>query len=64
MVDGTPIRRELGNAYFTYQGVVGASTVIFGEPGDEPLLGVTTLEEMGLALHPFRRELQPMLMRI
>ncbi len=64
MVDGTRIRREMGNAYFTYQGVVGASAVIFGEPGDEPLLGVTTLEVMALALHPFRCEIQPMLMRI
>jgi clan AA aspartic protease len=54
MADGTPIRRNVGYALFMYQGLTRASTVIFGEEGDEPLLGATTLEEMGLALHPFR----------
>jgi hypothetical protein len=34
--------------------------VILGEPGDEPLLGVITLEELGLVLNPFNRTLQPM----
>ena len=64
MVDGTPLRRNVGYALFTYEGVTRASTVVFGEEGDEPLLGATTLEEMGLALHPFRREIRPMLLRI
>ncbi len=64
MMDGTPIRRNVGYALFTYEGITRASTVIFGEDGDEPLLGATTLEEMGLALHPFRREIRPMLLRI
>jgi clan AA aspartic protease len=64
MADGTPIRRNIGYALFTYEGVTRASTVIFGEQGDEPLLGVMTLEEFGLTLHPFRREIRPMLLRI
>jgi hypothetical protein len=34
--------------------------VIVGEPGDDPLLGATTLEGFGLVLDPFRRELRPM----
>ena len=33
-----------------------------GEPGDEPLLGVVTLEILGLVLNPFTRTLQPMRM--
>jgi hypothetical protein len=33
--------------------------VILGEPGDEALLGVVTLENLGLVLHPFSRTLQP-----
>jgi len=36
--------------------------VILGEPGDEPLLGVVTLEILGLTLNPFTRQLQPMRM--
>ena len=34
--------------------------VIVGQPGDDPLLGATTLEGFGLVLDPFRRELRPM----
>jgi len=33
--------------------------VIFGEAGDEALLGVVTLEILGLVLRPFNRTLQP-----
>jgi hypothetical protein len=33
--------------------------VIVGEPGDDPLLGATTLEGFGLVLDPFRWELRP-----
>jgi hypothetical protein len=36
--------------------------VIFGEEGDEPLLGATTLESLGLVLDPFKRRLIPMRM--
>jgi len=36
------------------------SPFILGEPGDEPLLGVVTLEILGLVLNPFNRTLQPM----
>jgi hypothetical protein len=34
--------------------------VIVGEPGDDALLGATTLEGFGFVLDPFRRELRPM----
>ena len=34
--------------------------VILGEPDDEALLGVVTLEELGLLFHPFSRTLHPM----
>jgi len=36
--------------------------VILGEPGDEPLLGVVTIEILGLVLNPFKRTLEPMRM--
>jgi hypothetical protein len=38
--------------------------VILGEPGDEPLLGVITLEVLGLVLDPFKRTLQAMHLRL
>jgi clan AA aspartic protease len=64
MVDGTDIQREVGFAMFTYEGMTAPAPVIFGEPGDEPLLGATTLEAMGLVLDPFQRELRPMALRL
>lgn len=62
LADGTKITRQVGDAYFEYKGEGGAAPVIFGEKGDEPLLGVTTLESLGLVLNPFQRELYPMRM--
>ena len=38
------------------------SPVILGEDDDAALLGVVTLEILGLVLHPFNRTLQPMRM--
>ena len=58
--DGNVIRRRLATATFEYEGRRGDSMVIVGEPGDDPLLGATTLEGFGLVLDPFRRELRPM----
>jgi len=62
LIDGTTITRKLGDAYFEYRGQGGAAPVIFGEEGDEPLLGATTLESLGLALDPFKRRLIPIRM--
>jgi clan AA aspartic protease len=62
LADGTTITRQVGDAYFELQGEGGAAPVIFGEEGDEPLLGATTLESIGLVLDPFKRRLIPMRM--
>src|SRR3989442_453370 len=62
MADGTILTRQVGDAYFEFQGTGGAAPVIFGEKGDEPLLGATTLESIGLVLDPFKRRLIPMRM--
>ena len=59
LADGTKVERQVGDAYFEYQGEGGSAPVIFGESGDEPLLGATTLESLGLVLNPFQRELYP-----
>jgi len=62
LADGTIITRQVGDAYFELKGEGGAAPVIFGEEGDEPLLGATTLESLGLVLDPFKRRLIPMRM--
>ncbi len=60
LADGTELKRKVGDAYFEWRGEGGAAPVIFGEEGDEALLGSTTLESLGLVLNPFKRELTPM----
>ena len=62
LADGRTIMRQVGDAYFKFHGQGGAAPVIFGEKGDEPLLGATTLESIGLVLDPFKRRLIPMRM--
>jgi clan AA aspartic protease len=62
LADGTTIPRQVGDAYFELHGTGGAAPVVFGEKGDEPLLGTTTLESIGLVLDPFKRRLIPMRM--
>jgi clan AA aspartic protease len=64
LADGTTISRRVGDAYFEFNGEGGAAPVIFGEEGDEPLLGATTLESIGLVLDPFKRRLIPMRMML
>jgi clan AA aspartic protease len=60
LADGSVVTREVGDAYFEFRGDGGAAPVIFGEDRDQPLLGATTLESLGLVLNPFQRELHPM----
>lgn len=60
LADGTTIIRKKGIALFKYQDKVGGADVIFGEEGDSLLLGAFTLEALGLALDPLRRELKPL----
>ena len=60
LADGQVVHRRLATATFEYEGRRGDSMCIVGEPGDDPLLGATTLEGFGLVLDPFRRELRPM----
>jgi predicted aspartyl protease len=59
LADGTQIDRDVSECRISLPQGSGHSPVILGEPGDEPLLGVVTLENLGLVLHPFSRTLQP-----
>ena len=60
LADGTKIVRQKGGAFFKYGEKIGVADVIFGEEGDSVLLGAFTLEALGLALDPFKRELRPL----
>ncbi len=60
LADGSKVVRKKGGALFRYGDQVGVADVVFGEKGDSILLGAFTLEALGLALDPLRRELKPL----
>jgi len=60
LADGTKIMRKKGIALFKNRDKIGGADVISGEEGDSVLLGSFTLEALGLALDPLRRELKPL----
>jgi predicted aspartyl protease len=57
LADGRVSTRPTGFAMVTYEDNTVPSRVILGEPDDSKLLGVVTLEEMGLQLDPLKRTL-------
>jgi len=60
LADGSKITRKKGVAIFKYGEQIGGADVVFGEEGDSTLLGAFTLEALGLALDPLKRELLPL----
>ena len=61
LADGTTIRRAVSECHISLPQGDGHTPVVLGQPGDaEPLLGVVTLEILGLVFDPFRRTLHPM----
>jgi len=60
LADGSKITRRKGVALFRYGDRAGGADVIFGEQDDSQLLGAFTLEALGLALDPLKRELKPL----
>lgn len=57
LADGRTVKRKVGNALIKYRRREVASPVVLGRKHDTPLLGVLTLEAMGLVLDPFERKL-------
>lgn len=60
LADGSTVQRELSSAIIKIDGQEAASTVVIGQKDDSPLIGVITLEGMGLMVDPFKRKLIPM----
>jgi len=59
LANGQVIERWVGDALFRLDNQEGASPVIFGEEGDRTLLGVVTLEALGLEVDPTTKKLKP-----
>ncbi len=60
LADSTIITRQISEVWLEYEGRGRTVQVILGEENDQALLGVLTLESLGLMLNPFTRELMPM----
>ncbi len=57
LADGRLLEREVGAALFTIDGRTLVIPVAFGESGEQPVLGATTLEALGFAVDPVERKL-------
>jgi predicted aspartyl protease len=64
LADGRSVKRRVGHAVFEIEGREGISKVIFGRPDDASLLGMVTLEMLGLSLDPLKRKLRPLKLMI
>lgn len=62
LADGTQIERPISECHLALPQGDGHTPVILGEADDIPLLGVVTLEILGLVLNPLKRTLHPMRM--
>lgn len=58
LADGTVIERDISECHIRLPQGDAHTPVILGKPGDVALLGVITLEELGLVLDPFERKLR------
>lgn len=62
LADGSTTTRKVSECYIAIPQGEAHTPVVLGEADDEALLGVVTLEILGLILDPFKRTLKPMRM--
>ena len=58
LADGTVREYPFGLVQIEFMGETTAGRVIFGEPGAEPLLGVTAFESVGIMVDPANKTLK------
>ena len=58
LADGTVKEYPFGLVRIEFMGETTAGRVIFGNPGSEPLLGVTALESVGIIVDPANKTLK------
>ena len=57
--DGRVVKRAGGTILAEVMGKAEEVPVVFGEKGDMPVIGITTLEILGLEIDPLTRQLRP-----
>lgn len=58
LADGTVRQFAYGLVQIEFMGETTAGRVIFGDPGSEPILGVTALESVGIMIDPGSKTLK------
>ncbi len=59
LADGRQLQLGVGRTWVKVDGQQEFTQVVFAGERTEPILGAVTLEEMGLAVDPVKRRLQP-----
>ncbi len=57
LADGTIVRRSVGEARLKLNGEIVTTRVLFGQKHDATVIGLVTLESLGLTVDPVRRRL-------
>ena len=58
LADGSTIAMDIAFGLIEFMGDAVAGTIIFGEPGAEPILGVTALESAGIEVDSAHQRLE------
>lgn len=58
LADGSEIKMDITTADIEFMGDLVGGTIIFGDPGVEPILGVTALESVGIEVDPQNQRLK------
>ena len=59
LADGREVEYPIAISYIRIGSRTRPSVIVFGAPGSEPILGVVTLEMLGLGVDPVNRRLIP-----
>lgn len=58
LANGDELKMEITTADIEFMGEIVGGTILFGEAGTEPLLGVTALESVGIEVDPTNQRLK------
>lgn len=60
LADGSELKMDVTTGDIEFMGEIVGGTIIFGDPGTEPILGVTALESVGIEVDPRNQTLKRM----
>ncbi len=58
LADGSEMKMDITVGQIEFMGEIVGGTIIYGQPGTEPILGVTALESVGIDVDPRNQTLK------